>query len=103
MPSQLQIGSGGQRTLQIELFTITINLFFLPRRALLSVRPLADMTQVDVYPFKKYVLALGAGRYVPAGQSVNERYWVLSPGVWQDTQAPEPPDSPATVTAAALP
>ena len=61
------------------------------------------MTQVDVYPFKKYVLALGPGRYVPAGQSVNERYWVLSPGVWQDTQAPEPPDSPDTVTAAALP
>ena len=28
---------------------------------------------------------------------------MLSPGVWQDTQAPEPPDSPDTVTAAALP
>ena len=61
------------------------------------------MTQVDVYPFKKYVLALGPGRDVPPGQSVNERYWVLSPGVWQDTQAPEPPDYPETVSAAALP
>ena len=46
------------------------------------------MTQVDVYPFKKYVLALGPGRDIPPGQSIDERYWVLSPGVWQDTQAP---------------
>lgn len=61
------------------------------------------MTQVDVYPFKKYVLALGPGRDVPAGQSVNDRYWVLSPGVWHDTQAPDPPDHPDTVSAAAKP
>ncbi|ESA34294.1 protein serine threonine phosphatase [Leptolyngbya sp. Heron Island J] len=61
------------------------------------------MTQVDIYPFKKYVLALGSGRDVPPGQSVNERYWVLSPGVWQDTQAPEPPENPDTVSAAARP
>ena len=61
------------------------------------------MTQVDAYPFKKYVLALGSGRDVPPGQSVDERYWVLSPGVWQDTQAPDPPDYPETVSAAALP
>ena len=61
------------------------------------------MTQADIYPFKKYVLALGPGRDVPPGQSVNERYWVLSPGVWQDTQAPEPPDPADTVSATALP
>ena len=61
------------------------------------------MTQVDIYPFKKYVLALGRGRDIPSGQSVNERYWVLSPGVWHDTQAPDPPDHPATVSAAASP
>lgn len=64
---------------------------------------LANMTHVDVSPFKKYVLALGPGRDVPPGQSVNERYWVLSPGVWQDTQAPDPPEYPDTVSAAALP
>ncbi|MEM8614934.1 MAG: PP2C family serine/threonine-protein phosphatase, partial [Cyanobacteria bacterium P01_H01_bin.105] len=61
------------------------------------------MTQVDVYPFKKYVLALGHGRDIPSGQSVDERYWVLSPGVWHDTQAPDPPKYPDTVSAAALP
>ncbi len=61
------------------------------------------MTQVDVYPFKKYVLALGPGRDVPPGQSINERYWVLSPGVWHDTQAPEPPEHPDTVSVLALP
>ena len=61
------------------------------------------MTQVDVYPFKKYVLALGPGRDIPPGQSVNDRYWVLSPGIWQDTQAPDPPNTPDKVTAAALP
>ncbi|NEZ63686.1 serine/threonine protein phosphatase [Leptolyngbyaceae cyanobacterium CCMR0082] len=69
----------------------------------ISAKSLADMTQMDVYPFKKYVLALGPGRDVPPGQSVNERYWVLSPGIWHDTQAPEPPDHPETVSAAALP
>lgn len=61
------------------------------------------MTQVDVYPFKKYVLALGPGRDVPPGQSVDERYWVLSPGVWHDTQAPDPPAHPATVSDMAVP
>ncbi len=61
------------------------------------------MTQVDLYPFKKYVLALGPGRDVPPGQSVNDRYWVLSPGVWHDTQAPDPPPHPAQITPAALP
>ncbi|NEQ49311.1 MAG: serine/threonine protein phosphatase [Leptolyngbya sp. SIO3F4] len=61
------------------------------------------MTQVDVYPFKKYVLALGAGRDVPPGKSVHDRYWVLSPGVWHDTQAPDPPEYPAMVSDAALP
>ncbi|MGD1856182.1 MAG: PP2C family protein-serine/threonine phosphatase [Leptolyngbyaceae cyanobacterium] len=61
------------------------------------------MTQVDVYPSKKYVLAIGAGRDIPPGQNVDERYWVLSPGIWQDTQAPDPPETPATVSAAALP
>ncbi|MBE9067296.1 protein phosphatase 2C domain-containing protein [Leptolyngbya cf. ectocarpi LEGE 11479] len=61
------------------------------------------MTQVDVSPFKKYVLALGPGRDVPPGQSVNDRYWVLSPGVWHDTQAPDPPEHPDTVSAAAKP
>ncbi|MEM9267261.1 MAG: protein phosphatase 2C domain-containing protein [Cyanobacteria bacterium P01_F01_bin.13] len=61
------------------------------------------MTQVDVYPFKKYVLALGPGRDIPPGQSVNDRYWVLSPGVWQDTQAPDPPAHPDTISATALP
>lgn len=61
------------------------------------------MTQVDAYPFKKYVLALGSGRDVPPGQSVDDRYWVLSPGVWHDTQAPDPPAYPDTVSAAALP
>ncbi|MEA5465765.1 PP2C family protein-serine/threonine phosphatase [Leptothoe sp. PORK10 BA2] len=66
-------------------------------------KPFGDMTQVDLYPFKKYVLALGPGRDVPPGQSVNDRYWVLSPGVWQDTQAPEPPAYPTKVTPAALP
>lgn len=63
----------------------------------------AAMTQVDSYPLKKYVLALGPGRDIPPGQSVNDRYWVLGPGIWQDTQAPDPPDSPATVSTAALP
>ena len=61
------------------------------------------MTQVDFYPFKKYVLALGPGRDVPPRQSVDDRYWVLSPGIWQDTQAPAPPAYPDTITAAALP
>lgn len=61
------------------------------------------MTQVDVYPFKKYVLALGPGRDIAPGQSINERYWVLSPGVWHDTQAPEPPEYPDTVSVDALP
>ncbi len=61
------------------------------------------MTQVDAYPFKKYVLALGAGRDVPPGQNVDDRYWVLSPGVWQDTQAPDAPAYPETVSAMALP
>lgn len=61
------------------------------------------MTQVDVYPFKKYVLALGPGRDVSPGQSVDDRYWVLSPGVWHDTQAPDPPAHPEQVSAAALP
>ncbi|MEO0867358.1 MAG: protein phosphatase 2C domain-containing protein [Cyanobacteria bacterium J06642_11] len=61
------------------------------------------MTQVDSYPFKKYVFALGPGRDIPPGQSVNDRYWVLGPGIWQDTQAPEPPDVPATISDAALP
>ncbi|MEM6255695.1 MAG: protein phosphatase 2C domain-containing protein [Cyanobacteria bacterium P01_D01_bin.156] len=61
------------------------------------------MTQVDSYPLKKYVLAFGPGRNVPPGQSVNERYWVLGPGIWQDTQYPDPPENSATVSTAALP
>lgn len=69
----------------------------------IEAKPLAAMTQVDSFPFKKYVLALGPGRDIPPGQSVNDRYWVLGPGIWQDTQAPDPPDCPETVSDAALP
>ena len=90
----------------IELFATTINLIFCPSGFFVwgdCGNPVGDMTQVDFYPFKKYVLALGPGRDVPPGQSVNDRYWVLSPGVWQDTQAPDPPTYPEQITPAALP
>ncbi|MEO1351191.1 MAG: hypothetical protein AAFW84_20680 [Cyanobacteria bacterium J06635_15] len=40
------------------------------------------------YPYKQYVWALGDGvSEIPLGQVIDDRYKVVSPCVWLDTQA----------------
>lgn len=61
------------------------------------------MTPSDAYPYKKYLLVLGPGQELPSGQLVADRYRVISAGIWHDTQAPEPPETAASISPAALP
>ncbi|NEP17395.1 MAG: serine/threonine protein phosphatase [Leptolyngbya sp. SIO4C1] len=56
------------------------------------------------YPAKQYVWALGDGvREVPLGQQVDSRYRVVSPCIWLDTQANQPPQVPDAIPAFAQP
>ncbi|MGC1307441.1 MAG: protein phosphatase 2C domain-containing protein [Phormidesmis sp.] len=56
------------------------------------------------YPFKQYVWALGQGtNKIPIGSSVDNRYEVIAPSIWLDTQPQQPPKVPEPVPSFALP
>jgi protein phosphatase len=56
------------------------------------------------YPFKQYVWALGHGtNTIPIGDLVDNRYRVVAPSIWLDTQATQSPKVPEPVPSFALP
>ncbi|MGB7486267.1 MAG: serine/threonine protein phosphatase, partial [Phormidesmis sp.] len=56
------------------------------------------------YPFKQYVWALGHGtNKIPIGDRVDNRYRVVAPSIWLDTQPEEPPKVPESVPGFAVP
>ncbi|MEM8808970.1 MAG: protein phosphatase 2C domain-containing protein [Cyanobacteria bacterium P01_G01_bin.38] len=56
------------------------------------------------YPYKQYVWALGDGvSDIPLGQLIDNRYKIVSPCVWLDTQATEQPKVPDAIPTFAQP
>ncbi len=56
------------------------------------------------YPFRQYVWALGHGtNKIPLGDRVDNRYQVVAPSIWLDTQLELPPKVPEPVPNFALP
>ncbi|MEL6814618.1 MAG: PP2C family serine/threonine-protein phosphatase [Cyanobacteria bacterium J06598_3] len=58
----------------------------------------------STYPFKQYVWALGQGtNKIPTGDLVDNRYEVIAPSIWLDTQPEKSPKVPEPVPGFALP
>jgi protein phosphatase len=56
------------------------------------------------YPFRQYVWALGQGTHkIPIGDRVDNRYEVIAPSIWLDTQPEVSPKVPEPVPSFALP
>jgi protein phosphatase len=56
------------------------------------------------YPFRQYVWALGQGTHkIPIGELVDQRYEVVAPSIWLDTQSERSPKVPEPVPSFALP
>ena len=56
------------------------------------------------YPFRQYVWALGHGtNKIPIGDLVDDRYQVMAPSIWLDTQPEQMPKVPSPVPKFALP
>ena len=56
------------------------------------------------YPFRQYVWALGHGtNKIPIGDLVDNRYQVMAPSIWLDTQPEQIPKVPSPVPKFALP
>ncbi|MEL6161526.1 MAG: protein phosphatase 2C domain-containing protein [Cyanobacteria bacterium J06623_5] len=56
------------------------------------------------YPIRQYVWALGHGtNKIPIGDRVDNRYEVVAPSIWLDTQPDQPPKVPDQVPSFALP
>ncbi len=56
------------------------------------------------YPFRQYVWALGQGtNKIPIGDRVDNRYQVIAPSIWLDTQPEKTPKVPDPIPSFALP
>ena len=56
------------------------------------------------YPFRQYVWALGQGtNTIPIGTLVDDRYEVVAPSIWLDTQPERSPKVPDPVPSFAMP